>query len=704
MKKLIIPVMAIFFSACSNQQIKYPETLKDGTVDTYFGTKVEDPYRWLEDDKSEQTGKWVIAQNAVTDSFMAAIPFREKIQARLTQLWNYSRMSNLNKKGEYYFYGYNSGLQNQDVIMYKKNISDEGQVFLNPNSWSDEGTVALSAFSASNDGKYVGYGKAVAGSDWNEFFIKEIEGLKDLDDHLKWIKFSGIAWFKDGFFYSRFNEPKEGDDLKGENLYNKVYYHKVGTSQTSDILIFEDSVHSGWSFNPTVSDDEKYLMITVIESTSGNALYVKDLTKKNSEFVKLVDNFENDFSYNGNVESKIFLHTNYNAPKYKLISVDFENPVSSAWLDVIPENQDQVLENCSFAGDKIVAKYLKDARNLLSVYSADGKYLNDIELPGIGTVTFFNSESKNNEAFYQFTSFNYPASIFSFNTESNVSELVFKPNVDFAPDEYLTEQVFYTSKDGTKIPMFLVHKKGILTDGTNPTLLYGYGGFNITLSPSFSVRNIIWLENGGIYAVANLRGGGEYGEEWHQAGTILKKQNVFDDFIAAAEYLIKQKYTSPEKLTIFGGSNGGLLVGAVTNQRPELFAVAIPAVGVMDMLRYHKFTIGRYWATDYGTSEDSVQFNYLLGYSPVQNIKEGIKYPAVLVTTGDHDDRVVPAHSFKYIASLQNTYKGRNPVLIRIETNAGHGAGKPISKSIAEVADMWAFAFYNMKFEPNYGK
>jgi prolyl oligopeptidase len=586
--------------------------------------------------------------------------------------------------------------------MYKKSLSDAGQVFLNPNSWSDEGTVALSTFSASKDGKYVGYGKAVAGSDWNEFFVKEIEGLKDLEDHLKWIKFSSIAWYKDGFYYSRFNEPKEEDALKGENLNNKVYYHKVGTPQSSDILVFEDAEHSGWSFSPDVSDDEKYLLISVIESTSGNALYIKDLSKKNSEFVKVVNTFDNDFAFEGNIGTKIYLHTNFKAPKYKVVCLDMENPDPSAWIDVIPENSGQVLENCSFAGDKLIAKYLKDARNLLSVFSVDGKYLNDIELPGIGTVTFFNSKIKENEAFFQFTSFNYPASIFSYNIEKNSSELVFKPEVDFNPDEYVTEQVFYTSKDGTKIPMFLVHKKDIKTDGTNPTLLYGYGGFNITMSPGFSVRNVIWLENGGIYAVANLRGGGEYGEDWHQAGTILKKQNVFDDFIAAAEYLIGNKYTSSKRLTIFGGSNGGLLVGAVTNQRPDLFAVAIPAVGVMDMLRYHKFTIGRYWATDYGTSEDSTQFEYLVKYSPVHNIKEGLKYPAVLVTTGDHDDRVVPAHSFKYIATLQNAYKGKNPVLIRIETNAGHGAGKPVSKTISEVADMWAFAFYNMKFEPKY--
>ena len=702
MKKLIIPFMAILFSACSQQKIQYPETLKNTTVDNYFGTSVEDPYRWLEDDMSKETGDWVISQNKVTDNYLDSIPYRDKIRDRLTKLWNYSRMSNLNKKGDYYFYGFNTGLQNQDVIMYKKNIADAGQVFLNPNSWSDEGTVALSAFSASNDGKYVAYGKAVAGSDWNEFFIKEIENLRDLNDHLKWIKFSEIAWYKNGFFYSRFNEPKEGDALKGENLNNKVYYHRVGTLQSDDVLIFEDIDHPGWSFNPTVSDDEKYLLISAIESTTGNALYVKDLTVKNSGFIKLVDNFENDFSFEGNIDSEIFLLSNRNAPKYKLLSVDMSNPKPGAWKDIIPESPDQVLTGCSLSGDKIIATYLKDARNILTVFSLDGNFLNNIDLPGIGTVSFFNSNPQENEAFYQFSSFNYPASIFSYNAETNVSELVFKPEVDFNSDEYVTDQVFYTSKDGTKVPMFLVYKKGIKKDGKNPTLLYGYGGFNVTLSPSFSVRNVIWLENGGIYAVANIRGGGEYGEEWHQAGTVLNKQNVFDDFIAAAEYLIDSKYTSNKRLTILGGSNGGLLVGAVTNQRPELFAVSIPAVGVMDMLRYHKFTIGRYWASDYGTSEDSIQFDYLYRYSPIHNIKDGVKYPAVFVTTGDHDDRVVPAHSFKYIATLQEKYSGRNPVLIRIETNAGHGAGKPMTKVIDEVADMWSFAFFNMDFVPGY--
>ena len=694
--------MAILFSACSQQKIQYPETLKNTTVDNYFGTSVEDPYRWLEDDMSKETGDWVISQNKVTDNYLDSIPYRDKIRDRLTKLWNYSRMSNLNKKGDYYFYGFNTGLQNQDVIMYKKNIADAGQVFLNPNSWSDEGTVALSAFSASNDGKYVAYGKAVAGSDWNEFFIKEIENLRDLNDHLKWIKFSEIAWYKNGFFYSRFNEPKEGDALKGENLNNKVYYHRVGTLQSDDVLIFEDIDHPGWSFNPTVSDDEKYLLISAIESTTGNALYVKDLTVKNSGFIKLVDNFENDFSFEGNIDSEIFLLSNRNAPKYKLLSVDMSNPKPGAWKDIIPESPDQVLTGCSLSGDKIIATYLKDARNILTVFSLDGNFLNNIDLPGIGTVSFFNSNPQENEAFYQFSSFNYPASIFSYNAETNVSELVFKPEVDFNSDEYVTDQVFYTSKDGTKVPMFLVYKKGIKKDGKNPTLLYGYGGFNVTLSPSFSVRNVIWLENGGIYAVANIRGGGEYGEEWHQAGTVLNKQNVFDDFIAAAEYLIDSKYTSNKRLTILGGSNGGLLVGAVTNQRPELFAVSIPAVGVMDMLRYHKFTIGRYWASDYGTSEDSIQFDYLYRYSPIHNIKDGVKYPAVFVTTGDHDDRVVPAHSFKYIATLQEKYSGRNPVLIRIETNAGHGAGKPMTKVIDEVADMWSFAFFNMDFVPGY--
>jgi prolyl oligopeptidase len=700
MTKFLIPVMAIFLTACNGRQIQYPQTQKDATTDNYFGTVVADPYRWLEDDNSKQTGDWVAAQNKVTDEYLAKITFRDKIRERLTNLWNYSRMSNLRKKGDIYFYSFNTGLQNQDVIMYRKNLSDMGEVFMDPNSFSADGTVAISAFSVSNDGKYVAYGKATAGSDWNEFFVREIKGLKDLDDHLKWIKFSEISWYRNGFFYSRYNQPKEGDVLKGENLNNKVYYHKVGTPQSADVLVYEDPAHPEWSFNAGVSDDERFLVISVVESTTGNALYVKDLTKMNSQFIHLVDNFSNDYSFVGSIGSRIYIQTNNNAPNYKLTSVEMADPSAPVWTDVIHENPNQVLQSSSFMADKIVASYLKDAKNVLSVFAADGTYVSDIELPGIGTVAIFNSEAGKSEAFYQYMSFNYPASVFKYDATSGKSELVFKPEVDFNPDAYITEQVFYTSKDGTKIPMFLVHRKDIKADGNNPTLLYGYGGFNITLSPSFSVRNVIWLENGGIYAIANIRGGGEYGEKWHESGTILNKQNVFDDFIAAAEYLIDNKMTSPRRLTIQGGSNGGLLIGAVTNQRPDLFAVALPAVGVMDMLRYHKFTIGRYWATDYGTSEDSVQFEYISKYSPLHNIREGVKYPAVLVTTGDHDDRVVPAHSFKYIATLQEKYKGSNPVLIRIETNAGHGAGKPMSKLIDEYADLWSFAFFNMGFDP----
>lgn len=703
MKKLLIPLVLIvfIFSCTSKPEMKYPVTKKAETTDNYFGTQVADPYRWLEDDNSEETKAWVIEQNNVTNNYLDQIPFRESVRQRLETLWNYSRMGALSKKGDYYFYAFNNGLQNQDVIYFKKSLQEEGKIFLDPNTFSEDGTVALSAFSVSNDGKLVGYGVSRGGSDWNEYYVKEIESGKQLDDHLKWIKFSNLAWFKDGFFYSRFDEPKEGEQLKGSNLNGKLYYHKIGTSQEKDVLIYQDPEHPVRSFSGQVTEDESFLIIYVTESTTGNAIYYKDLARQNAPVVKLVDSFEKDFIFVGNIGNEFYFMTNSGAPKYRLVSTDVTNAEAN-WKDVIPENKDMVLTGVNFANGKMIAGYQKDAHDLMFVYDKSGTLIHEVQLPGVGTIGSLNARDMDKEIFYTYTSFDYPSSVFQYDIETNTSSLFYRPEVDFNPDLYETRQVFYTSKDGTKVPMFLVHKKGLKLDGKRPTLLYGYGGFNVTYTPAFSIRNLIWMENDGIYALANIRGGGEYGEDWHQAGTILNKQNVFDDFIAAAEYLIENKYTSSKRLAIFGGSNGGLLVGAVTNQRPDLFAVAIPAVGVMDMLRFHKFTIGHYWVSDYGSSEDSVQFEYLYKYSPLHNIKSGIEYPAVMVTTADHDDRVVPAHSFKYIATLQELHTGKNPVLIRIETKAGHGAGKPISKTIQETADMWSFAFYNMGIKPNY--
>ncbi len=694
--------MLLLSYSCIKQSIKYPETHKDNTIDNYFGIEIADPYRWLEDDRSEQTTGWVKAQNELTFSYLKQIPFRDKINKRLTEIYNYPRMSAPWKEGRYYFYTYNNGLQNQDLFYLTESIKEKGKVFLDPNSFSDKGTVALTNFNVSNNHKYVGYGISRGGSDWREFYVRDLKTGKDLPDHLKWIKFSSISWYKDGFFYNRFNEPVEGDELKGENLNSKIFYHRIGSPQSGDLLIYENPSKPAQSYSAQVTEDEMILIISVYESTTGNAVLAQNLSIKNSGFIELVDDFENDFSLVGNHGSRLFFLTNIDAPMYKLIEIDIENPKKDNWKDVIAEKKSQVLKSCNFAGDKIIAHYHRDARSVIEVYSKRGEYLYDLDLPGIGTVTSFNSKDNENEAFYAFTSFNIPQEVYVYNVEKNSSELYYKPEVDFNLEDYQTKQVFYKSKDGTDIPMFIVHHKDFKPDGNSPALLYGYGGFNITYTPVFSVRNVILLENGGIYALAGIRGGGEYGEEWHKAGTILNKQNVFDDFIAAAEFLIKEKYTSPKRLAIQGGSNGGLLVGAVINQRPDLFAVALPAVGVMDMLRYHLFTIGRYWVTDYGSSQDSIQFQYLYGYSPLHNIKKGIKYPSVLVTTADHDDRVVPAHSFKYIATLQEKHSGRNPVLIRVDTEAGHGAGKPVSKFIEETADMWAFTFFQMDFIPAY--
>ena len=702
-------LFALFFLSigvlwsCDQNSLKYPEVRKTDQVDNYFGTEVPDPYRWLEDDNSEETAAWVKAENEVTFSYLEKIPFRDKIKDRITEMWNYEKVSAPWKEGGHYFLTRNDGLQNQSIYYIMKDLDSEPELFLDPNKLSEDGTVALNAFEVSKDGKYLGYGISRAGSDWRELFVKDIKTGEVMRDHIMWAKFSGISWYKDGFFYSRYPDPGEGQMLKAANKNNMVYYHKVGTEQNADQLIYEDKQHPDQGFGLSVSEDEKFAFLTITQSTSGNALYFKNLGDRKAEWAKLVTNFDNNFQPVDHKDGKIIIMTDYQAPKYKIISVDVTRYQEENWEDLVPEKKVEVLEGISFGGDKMILKYLKDARSKVEVCDLDGSYKYDIELPAIGTVGGISADKDEDLAFFSFTSFTYPTSVFKYDIKENKTELYWKPEIDFDASAYEMKQVFYPSKDGTQIPMFIVYKKGLNLNGNNPAWLYGYGGFNISITPSFSVSRVVWLENGGIFALANLRGGGEYGEEWHQAGTKMNKQNVFDDFIYAAKYLIDQKYTSSEKLCIQGGSNGGLLVGAVVNQEPDLFSVAFPAVGVMDMLRYQNFTIGRYWAVDYGTSADNKEmFEYLYAYSPLHNIEEGLNYPAIMVTTADHDDRVVPAHSFKYIATLQNKYKGKNPVLIRIETKAGHGGGKPTSKRIEEAADLYSFAFYNMGVTPDY--
>lgn len=709
MKKLVfVALIPIAMVSCKNKtdfkniEIQYPETTKVDVSDEYFGTVVADPYRWLENDTAADVEEWVIAQNKVTNAYLEQIPFRNKIQERLTKLWDYPKQSAPVKKGDKYFYYKNNGLQNQNVLFYKTSLKGEEFELLDPNLLSDDGTVALSSIAVSDDGKYLAYAISRGGSDWQEIYVRDIETGKDLDDHLKWIKFSGMSWFEDGFFYSRYPEPVKGGELSGMNSHNKVYYHKIGDLQENDQLVYQDNNNPLWSYSAEVTKDKKYLIIYASKSTSGNALYIKDLSVNNAPVRKIIEGFDYDYGVVGHFEGKLFVYTNHNAPKYKLISIDPKRSDEKYRTDIISE-ADGVLQSLSVFGEKIIATYMIDAHSVVKLFDIQGNYLYDLDLPVIGSVSGFAGDRTETETFYTVTSFITPATIYKYNIEKNKSELYQNAQIDFDASKYETKQVFYTSNDGTKIPMFIVHKKKIAFDGNNPTLLYGYGGFNISLTPFFSVVRLLWLEQGGVLAVANLRGGGEYGEDWHKAGILMNKQNVFDDFIAAAEYLIDNKYTSPQRLVIQGGSNGGLLVGAVANQRPELFAVALPAVGVMDMLRYHLFTIGRYWATDYGTSADSKEmFEYLYAYSPIHNIKEGVEYPATMVTTADHDDRVVPAHSFKYIATLQEKYKGERPMLIRIETKAGHGAGKPTDKIIQEYADLYAFVFYNLKFTPIY--
>ena len=694
----------MFILSCNENKngLIYPVSKKVDSVDTYFGTKVLDPYRWLENDTAKDVAEWVKAENKLTFDYLKLIPFREKMKERLTSMWNFPKQSAPFKKGDKFFCYKNNGLQNQSILYIMNSLTDSARVLLDPNTLSDDGTVSLASMDISPDGKLLAYAIARGGSDWNEIYFMNVETGKLLSDHLEWVKFSGIGWFKEGIYYSGYTPPSKGKELSQKNEFHKLYYHKLGSEQSADKIIIEDKKEPLRNFYASVTEDQKYLIISEENAGSmGNALHVYDLLKPNSKIITLVPGFDSEYGVVDNIGSELYIRTNLAAKKYKLIKVDISTPDISKAIDILPETKD-VLSSVSFCGNTLVATYMKDAHSEIMIYDYAGKFLNKLTLPALGTVNTFNSGKNDAEAFYDFTSYNYPTTVFQYDYKTEESKEFFKPAIDFDGSAYEVKQVFYESKDKTKISMFIVSKKGITLDGNNPTLLYGYGGFNISLTPGFSTSRVLWLENGGVYAVANLRGGGEYGEEWHLAGTKLKKQNVFDDFISAAEYLIKEKYTSPDYLAIQGGSNGGLLVGAVANQRPDLFKVALPAVGVMDMLRYHKFTIGWSWVTDYGNSDNKEEFEYIYKYSPLHNISEKADYPAIMVTTADHDDRVVPAHSFKYMATLQEKYKGSNPVLIRIETSAGHGAGKPTSKQIDEAVDIYSFIFKNMGITPKY--
>lgn len=671
----------------------YPTTSKVDSFDDYHGTKVADPYRWLEDPDSEETQTWVEAQNQVTYNFLNQIPVREQIKQRLTQIWDYEKFGIPFKEGNRYFYFKNDGLQNQSVLYTQTSLDAEPRVLLDPNKLSEDGTVALSGLSISEDGNLMAYGLSTAGSDWQEWKVRDVESCEDLGDHLQWIKFSGASWTNDnrGFFYSRYDEPNEATKLEDVNYFQKLYYHQLGKPQSEDLLVYERTDQKEWGFNGGVSEDGRYLIISVwLGSDPKNLVFYKDLTNPSDQVVELISDFEANFSFIDNEGTVFWFQTDLDAPRSRVIAIDTSNPSRDAWQEIIPQ-ADETLEGVGLLNNQFVASYLKDAHTQIKIFDLNGSFVREVALPGIGSAGGFGGKRHDTETFYSFTSFTTPATIYRYDMVTDQSTIFRQPQVDFNPDNYETKQVFYSSKDGTQVPMFISYKKGIQLDGNNPTCLYGYGGFGISLTPSFSVSNVVWMEMGGIYAVPNLRGGGEYGEEWHQAGTKLNKQNVFDDFIAAAEWLIANKYTSPAKLAIFGGSNGGLLVGACMTQRPDLFAAALPAVGVMDMLRFHKFTIGWAWTSDYGSSENPEEFNTLYAYSPLHNLKSGTSYPATMITTADHDDRVVPAHSFKFAAALQAAHTGAAPVLIRIETKAGHGAGKPTTKTIEEIADRWAF-------------
>ncbi|MFT0813719.1 prolyl oligopeptidase family serine peptidase [Synechococcus sp. OH20] len=670
----------------------YPPSHPDPTVvDVYHGQPVPDPYRWLEDLDSEQTRAWIEAQNRLTFDYLQRIPARQRLLERLTQLWNYEKYSQPFKEGGRYFYFKNDGLQNQSVLYTQESLEGEARVLLDPNTFSEDGTVALSGIAISRDGRYLAYGLSRSGSDWQEWKVRDIETGEDLPDHLRWIKFSGASWTRDGqgFFYSRYDEPPPGSEYESANYFQKLYYHRLGTPQSEDVLIYHRPDQKEWGFAGGVTEDGNYLIISVWRGTDPkNLLFYKDLRDPNSPVVELICEFQAEYSFVGNDGSRFWLLTDFQAPRRRLVALDLDSP--GQLQEVIPEAE-ETLQGVSLIHNQFVAFYLKDAHTQIKTFALDGTYQGEIPLPGLGSASGFGGKRYDTETFYTFTSFTTPPTIYRYDFTTGSSTLFRQPQVDFDPQAYEVQQVFYASKDGTRIPMFLVHRRGLARTGDHPTLLYGYGGFGISLTPSFSVGLVAWLEMGGVYAQPNLRGGGEYGEAWHQAGTKLNKQKVFDDFIAAAEWLMAHGYTNPSKLAIAGGSNGGLLVGACLTQRPELFAAALPAVGVFDMLRFHKFTIGWAWVSEYGSPDNPEEFKALYAYSPLHNLKPGTAYPATLITTADHDDRVVPAHSFKFAAALQAAQGGSQPILIRIDTKAGHGAGKPTTKLIEETADRWAF-------------
>lgn len=697
---LLLPLSDVL---AQEKNLVYPETKTVEQVDDFHGTKVDDPYRWLEQDvrESEEVAAWVEAQNELTFSYLKQLPGRESIEKRLTELWDYEKIGAPSKHGGRYYFYRNDGLQNQSVLFMQSSLDAEPEVLIDPNTWSEDGTIALSGAEFSDDGRYVACGIQDGGSDWRTWRVMEIESRKLLDEELKWIKFSGIAWTPDskGFFYARYDEPKQGAEFQSLNLNQKVFYHTIGTPQSEDRLVYERPDHPDWGFGVDVTEDGRYLILTVWKGTDDRyRIVVKDLQQQSAEPFELIDNFDYEYSFVGSDGSVLYFQTNLKAPLRRIIAIDLNRSQPEHWTEVVPETK-STLTSANIVGDRIIGRYLKDARTQVRLYSMAGEFVREVEFPGIGTASGFGGKQDHQETFYSFSSFAVPPSTYRYDISTGESTLLRQADVKFDPDEYETKQVFFQSKDGTHVPMFLCHKKGLQLNGANPTLLYGYGGFNISLTPRFSVSRLAWMELGGVFAMPNLRGGGEYGEPWHKAGTKTNKQNVFDDFIAAAEWLISNRYTNSERLAIQGGSNGGLLVGACMTQRPDLYGACLPAVGVMDMLRFHQFTAGRFWVDDYGSADNPEEFKALLEYSPYHNLEGGVQYPATLITTADTDDRVVPGHSFKFAARLQVCQSGTDPVLIRIETRAGHGAGKPTAKIIEEVADQWAFLAKNLNFD-----